>query len=422
MGLDILRNGGGHVLRTIQGCLILWLCCSAPAYASIWDDVTTKQVNCSVTCNQFPETVNEGKLCRLDNTTCSNGAGGGGPGISTFSFTAVPYSTDEVCDSQSPDYNEATCIMNGGEPVEPDPVEPQDCFENGDRYDNTTQTCVTDCPNGELNGLCLNPPQDDECDTDSPDYKGSYNFGNETKRFCDSSPSCPGGTPGFVNGALTCIPDDYGPPECPSDGVLVIDEYGFVCDGMNDTPEPEPEEPKEPNTDTDGDGQPDEYQRENDPNSTDDAIDRVGEGVGETNNKLDGVNDRLDKLGKGIEGVNENLNEGLGAANDSLSEINEKLDMSDATTPDVPEAGTIAESGLRLKNAVLGHPLISSVTTIPDVAAVTQCPTWTIPGNRFWNDLTIDAHCAAIEGVRGMLSVIFIAMWTLVAGVVFLRA
>lgn len=305
------------------------------------------------------------------------------------------------------------------------PQEPEECYENGQIYDAEYGRCVQDCPNGQLNGVCLQDTGDnaDDCNANSPDYKGFIGNGATKHNLCTSNMECEGGAFGLVNGTPSCIPDEYGPPTCPSDGALVIDEYGFVCESVNDAPE-EPDTPEEPNTDTDGDGQPDEYDRANDPTSIDKGLDTVSEGISDTNNKIDGTNQRLDKVGKGLDAVNKNLNEGLGAANQTLGKINDKLDGPDGgySTDGLGNAPTFEESSQRLQNSIATNPTIQAVTTIPTIASNNTCPVWTIPSTDYWSAMTIDSHCQILNDHRGLLSMLFIAVWTIAAVFVFLRA
>jgi hypothetical protein len=309
--------------------------------------------------------------------------------------------------------------------------QPEECYENGQIYDAENGYCVLDCPNGQLNGVCLQDTGDnaDDCNADSPDYKGYIGNGSTKTNLCTSNMECEGGAFGVVNGTPACIPDEYGPPTCEIESVLVLDEYGYVCGNPQDAPEPgqEPDEwwkDEEPNTDTDGDGEPDEYQRENDPTSVDKGLGKIADGLGDTNNKIDGTNQRLDKVGKGIDAVNKNLNEGLGTANQTLNNINEKLDGPDNgySTDGLGDAPTFQESTERLRTSIATNPTIQAVTTIPTIASNNTCPVWTIPSTDYWSAMTIDSHCQILNDHRGLLSMLFIAVWTIAAVFVFLRA
>lgn len=306
------------------------------------------------------------------------------------------------------------------------PQSPEECYENGLAYNNQTQQCVEVCENGMLNGICLDPApeNEDNCDETSPDYQGYYGNGNTRFNYCSSQHQCEGGSFGLVNGQPSCIPDDYGPELCKAGTMAIIDEYGMVCETSKDKPDPEPQPPEEPNTDTDGDGQPDEYDRENDPDATNKGLDQINESVGEGNAQLETANQRLDKVGNALDAVNKNLNEGLGTANQTLNQINDKLDGPDDgyNTSGLGDAPTFAESSDRLKASIAGNATIQAVTTIPTIASNNTCPVWTIPSTDYWQAMPIDSHCQILNDHRGLLSLLFIAVWTLAAVFVFLRA
>ncbi|MBY6073407.1 hypothetical protein KUV35_19035 [Marinobacter salsuginis] len=423
----------------IQRCLILGLCLfalSTPAHAE-WASITSGclyERSQTQACRDEANTVVEGlsnpgywkwtssQPCNSNYSYCGR--------YTVFEWRGGEPAPEcpeaaESCNSQTPQ------PCNSPNYTDPDtgecrsPQEPEECYENGQIYDAEYGRCVLDCPNGQLNGVCLQDTGDnaEECNADSPDYKGFIGNGATKHNLCTSNMECEGGAFGLVNGTPACIPDEYGPPTCPSDGALVIDEYGFVCESVNDAPE-EPETPEEPNTDTDGDGQPDEYDRENDPTSVDKGLDKVQDGISDTNNKLDGTNQRLDKVGKGIDAVNKNLNEGLGTANQTLGQINDKLDGPDSgySTDGLGDAPTFQESTERLRTGIATNPTIQAVTTIPSIASNNTCPVWTIPSTDYWSAMTIDSHCQILNDHRGLLSMLFIAVWTIAAVFVFLRA
>ncbi|MDK8463093.1 hypothetical protein [Marinobacter sp. SS13-12] len=316
----------------------------------------------------------------------------------------------------------------------PPSQEPEECYENGEIYDAQNQQCVQSCPEGSLNGVCLQQPanNDENCNADSPDYQGFIGNGYAKKNLCESQQQCEGGSFGLVNGTPACIPDEYGPPTCDVGTVAVLDEYGFVCADPQDAPEPgqEPDEwwkDEEPNTDTDGDGEPDEYDPGNDPTSVDKGLNKINQGIAEGNKNSKGTNDRLDKIGKGVAKSNELQDEANGVANDTrntVKEINEKLDGPDDgyNTEGLGDAPTFAESSERLQASIAGNPTIQAVTTIPSIASNNTCPVWTIPATDYWSAMPIDSHCTVLNDHRGLLSMLFIAVWTLAAVFVFLRA
>ena len=340
--------------------------------------------------------------------------------------------------------------------------EPGECSAIGKAEVETSEGafCVDECEHGMLNGVCLPPPEPEkECTKDSPDYRGVLvqGYGKPVIPACGDFDQCADGKPGkvgLVNGELRCIADDYGQEnECAADEIFIVDQYGVICAGLEDTPEEEPT-PEDPNTDTDGDGQPDEYNPDNDPNINRKQLDQLNKNQQKGNESLKnlerigkGTNDRLDDIKQGVNdlvemGRNGELaggggaggnGEGLqdGEGNDYLEDIKQNTrDTADAL--EAPEGGLntdglgnapeFGESATRLKNALFGHPTIQVVTTIPTIGTSTTCPTWTIPANDYWDALTLDVHCAILEDYRSTLSVLFLFFWTVVAIFLFLRA
>lgn len=299
--------------------------------------------------------------------------------------------------------------------------------------------CVNECAHGVFNGVCLQPPEDDpECSKDSPDYRGEVvlGYGQDPIPACGDFDQCSGDQPGqvgFVNGELRCIPEDYGVPECKGDTITVIDEYGFVCESLQNKPE-DPETPEDPNTDTDGDGEPDEYDPDNDPNINRKQLDDLKDGQATANQSLSnlenlgkGTNKRLDGIGEGIDKGNKELGRieaNTGKSATELEVMNEKLDDPDSgyDTSSLGDAPTFAESSERLKTSIATNPTIQAVTTIPSISSNNTCPVWTIPSTQFWEAMPIDSHCQILSDHRGLLSMLFIAVWTLAAVFVFLRA
>ena len=343
---------------------------------------------------------------------------------------------------------------------------PEQCKEEGLAHDPATGKCVEECEHGMLNGACLPPPEDnDECTSDSPDYRGEVvlGYGQSPIPACGNFDQCEGtgGSVGFVNGELRCLSADYGAPQCKGDTITVIDEYGFVCEPLTNQPE-EPETPEEPNTDTDGDGVPDEYQEQNDPESLDKGLDDVKGAIQDGNAKTDKSNQHLKNIENAVKGIADNVSsleqmgkngelaggggagggDGTGLVNEQgedylgdLADIKQNTkDTADTLTEikDGPEGGyntdglgdapTFSESSERLQLAITNNPTIQAVTTVPSIASNNTCPVWTIPSTDYWSAMTIDSHCQILNDHRGLLSMLFIAVWTLAAVFVFLRA
>ena len=366
------------------------------------------------------------------------------------------------CEPPSYLSNEGVCIT---------PDQPEECHENGEAYDPESQQCVTECEHGVLNGTCLPPPEEpNECNSDSSDYRGQIvqGYGKSPINFCGDIDQCSGDKPGqigLVNGKLRCIANDYGAPKCKGESITVIDEYGFVCEPLTNQPE-EPETPEAPNTDTDGDGEPDEYQRENDPESIDKGLDNVEKAIREGNAKTDKSNQHLGNIENAVKriaddvssleqmGKNGELSGGGGGASgggeglknddgedylgdladikqntkdtaDGIDTLNEKLDDPEAgySTDELESrVPTFEQSADRLYNTLVSNPTIEAVTTIPELASNNTCPVYTMPSTAYWSAMTIDVHCTILNEHRGTLSTVFLIVWTLTAIMVFLRA
>jgi hypothetical protein len=99
------------------------------------------------------------------------------------------------------------------------PETPSTCDENGLLFDGSTGSCVDTCPNGYLNGVCLQgepvgEPNESEdpsgCQPDASDWQGVF----EGKHYCDSNlpepATCPEGEMAYIqtdnsgSGAFVC--------------------------------------------------------------------------------------------------------------------------------------------------------------------------------------------------------------------------
>jgi hypothetical protein len=109
--------------------------------------------------------------------------------------------------------------INGTWSCAPPPESPSTCEENGLLFEGTTGSCVDTCPNGYLNGVCLQgepvgEPNESEdpsgCQPDAPDWQGVF----EGKHYCDSNlpepATCPEGEMAYIqtddsgSGAFVC--------------------------------------------------------------------------------------------------------------------------------------------------------------------------------------------------------------------------
>ena len=368
--------------------------------------------------------------------------------------------------TDSGEENNPRCVLDRDQ-------EPEECRENGQLFDVDKGYCVLECEPGhpQLNGQCLTGnPEEPECGPDSDNYRGDVpiGYGGSAIPVCGDLSCTTGGKPGqagVFNNELVCLADDYGAPKCKGESITVIDEYGFVCEPLTNQPE-EPENPEAPNTDTDGDGEPDEYQRENDPESIEKGLDNVEKAIREGNAKTDKSNQHLGNIENAVKriaddvssleqmGKNGELSGGGGGASgggeglknddgedylgdladikqntkdtaDGIDTLNEKLDdpeggySTDELEGRVP---TFEESADRLYNTLVSNPTIEAVTTIPELASNNTCPVYTMPSTAYWSAMTIDIHCTILNEHRGTLSTVFLIVWTLTAIMVFLRA
>ncbi|MDO6444128.1 hypothetical protein [Marinobacter sp. 2_MG-2023] len=143
------------------------------------------------------------------------------------------------------------------------PKEPEDCLEIGEFYNPGTQSCVAECPSGfwPLNSYCVgsDDPELESCNSESEDFRGNVNqgFGNAPLAICGDTTCTIGGKPGqsgIFNNELVCLADDYGAPKCQGDTITVIEEYGFICAGIDDDSESPPTDSSEGDSDGDGEG------------------------------------------------------------------------------------------------------------------------------------------------------------------------
>jgi len=145
------------------------------------------------------------------------------------------------------------------------PVEPQDCSENGQFYEPTTQQCVTECSSGaSLDTYCLTQPEP-TCSPSSPDYQGTAGWGDDHRYVCSGETSCGTGESyafremddGSWSGV--CVSDESNPPVCPGgfESVLEIYDDGFACGNLNEDKE-DPTRNDTSDGDSDGDGQADD--------------------------------------------------------------------------------------------------------------------------------------------------------------------
>jgi hypothetical protein len=460
MGLDVFYDGGRVVRLLIQGCLILWFGFFSSSVFSSTEFRAEKRSDGSYVYGSSPSQVanlaldcpggDEGVISNTwevtpDPTDYDNWQNHSQYKISCpwpageyFTLVEVKYAEEcsEVWSHQedpitgekpSPNCTCETGWEDAGEGMSPRCVidrdqEASECYENGQIYDAERGYCVLDCPEGQLDGVCLQAPSanDDSCNSESPDYQGFIGNGNTKHNICESDMECEGGSAGVVNGTMACIPDEYGPPSCPSDATVVIDEYGFVCATNNDAPEPDPDAPQEPNTDTNGDGEPDVYDPSNDPVSTDKAINDLKDSVDQGNENSELTNQRLDKIGEAIDKSNELQDESNGVLDDIRNNL--EAPEGDFSKGDfdglVP---TFSESASGFKSAVSGHAAVQTVTSLT-VGTNNSCPVYLLPATPISDPILMDVHCNILNDYRGIISAMFLFFWSGLALFTFMKA
>ena len=228
------------------------------------------------------------------------------------------------------------------------PKTPEECFEIGQAFNPSTGECSLSCPNGQLNGQCLENPHSD-CGPESPDYMGAIGPGGSA--VCESQfNECQGagGQFGIVNGNSVCISDDYGPPTlCGPDQISVFDPYGFTCAPIVGSENGNPQwEGGEPNEDTDGDGVPDRFN----PNlvNSSEMLQIVGGNIFNQNNHIINQNNitnhNLTNINNSVNNLNQTINQQGEEANQNLEGIAGILgqiagDVSDIATNGIPGTG-----------------------------------------------------------------------------------
>jgi hypothetical protein len=290
----------------------------------------------------------------------------------------------------------------------------------------TVIQCNCETINGEYNSLA------DECfwwaeDTDGDGEKECH--ANEVK--------------GTFNGEEVCVPTDSSdpPPECTGGKEpTLIDGIGWACS----TPTTEGEKD---NTDTDGDGDPDATDNDDDndgipdaedpdvdgdgtPNASDpdykgQKVDNSGveNALGDVNNNLGAIDERLQQLATGMGKSNlylKGIDGNTATTADNSTAMNDYVIQGDDHLNDFGEVAEIGVSMQAISDAINTHNFISSVMNVPTIGSG-SCPTFTLPATQFWTSQSVDL-CTPIEAQRAFLSSIMVGIWTLLAVIVFLRA
>ncbi|WP_305967580.1 hypothetical protein [Marinobacter salsuginis] len=485
--MDVFYDGGWIVRLSVQRLLILWLCLfsgSLSAYQAWPGGDWVRYGNSYGWCGASPNdvTLQQAQDAYDQAASCH-----------TTDFHSIESYFMANCEANNPGkceymvyedvppYQSGTNTQTGqaqytakylvGVFYYTGPQKPEDCAEQGKLFNPLAgdgAECVLTCSAGDFNGVCLSMPEPDpdECTPESPDYRGELvlGYGTPPQSMCGDYDQCSGtgGQVGVFNGEVRCLAEDYGAPRCAGGTIQVIDDYGFTCETLADAPDNSV--PEAPNTDTDGDGVPDEYHRENDPESIDKGLDRLNETVADGNTATEKTNQQLSKIQSVMEGIgadvgsirtmgeNGELAGGGGGSGSSAGLVNSEgedylgdlsdikqntLDtaeraqaLNDGIEP--PEQGyettdfegiipTFGESSVAFKAAIMQMPVVQKVTSISFPENFT-CPVYTIPPTPFSGELTMDVHCSIIEQHRGTMSAMFLFFWGLLALFLFLRA
>lgn len=328
--------------------------------------------------------------------------------------TRCLYTTANPCgEGNTYNYPDGSCAVT--------PKTPEECNEMGQAEDNGA--CVDTCPNGELNGQCLNPPeapQDPEnCTPESADYATTV----QGIHVCGS---CSGDSAfGFVNGSPQCVPSGS-KDNCAAGTIQVISE-GFVCA----TPDGEGNLTKEDGDPINEAGEQVEYaDKGQSTTTTEENTTTNPDGSTTTTASSTTVNKYDSKTEKNTREMVENQEKTNKLLDDIAASNREIADTLAGEDPDAePEAPidydksapTIAESSTAFMNRINNAPIVAAFSTAPTIAENNSCPVFggTVP---ILGELVFDIHCDVFAQHGGSLSAIFIAMWTLAAGLVFLRS
>ncbi len=468
------------MMKKIQFLIVLFLL-AGNSFAD--DTFFSAQIWAKLSCDEamVELTGEDWRICSTSHSTLSGGTAyylrhpAGGPVLGWYHFYQGCANPESPGPYDNPVTGECEPCPDGEEPSEDGqscvPVEEEEC----DVFPDGTVWCDAGGPNDQppcidgderleeycqcnnsggswlgnqyTGGTCLPPlpdppPEEPEC---APGVNPYFRFINGVGS-CSTDESCGAQeTYSFVGGQAVCVPNDLGSPDCNSDTVSWSDGEGWSCEPWS-TPEDHEEEP-----DIDGDGIPDDEDTDMDgdgvPNAVDDDVDGDGtvnesdssyagnssdnSGVvgaiedlqdlqAATTQEVQNGNVKLDGIGEGIEESNTHLT-GIGDGISSLdgyltTGYDGQIDDETGTWP------TIGETSGRIASAVFDQPFIASLMLIPTVPTSTSCPVFVFPANQYWSAITMDVHCTALESVRSGLSSLFIGIWTVIAGIAFLKA
>lgn len=318
--------------------------------------------------------------------------------------------------------------------------EPSFCAERGQFYDPAARRCVNSCPNGSLDNICITEPDPDQppddCNPNRADFLGVNLDGSFECGSCPAGQSygqftLRDGT--LVSGCFSDNPND----QCP-DGQAYgawTDANGDVHEGCYE-PSPNIEEPDaDDGKDSDGDGVPDAIDTDDDNDGIEDDQDSdsdgdglpdyqepefVGKGACEDNN-LCGDIQHIKNTNNTIANQTMQSNRELRGIGGAVREMNNTLNEDMTIDEELSGTPTIAATTQRLKDGFTAAPIIAAWSTAPSVAANNDCPVFSrqVP---ILGLVVFDVHCTILAEHRALLSFSFIAVWTLAAALVFLKA
>lgn len=201
--------------------------------------------------------------------------------------------------------------------------EPDECKFLG-KYEVETQFgayCVEQCAGIGDDGLCIDEVQKDpdepQCSTDHPEYKGVAGYGGEAVYICgDPQNNCKALGDGYTWGVVekdgtvveSCFPNSYNPPKCSGTDILKRDQWGgFACLPLRTPDEdPTPGSEDDPNNgDSDGDGQ-------GDLTGITGQLQDIKKLLGGGNRNTNNINETLKGLGKQIKDGTKAITDAIG--------------------------------------------------------------------------------------------------------------
>lgn len=193
-------------------------------------------------------------------------------------------------------------------------------------------------------------------------------------------------------------------PECNSDPVPDPDPPS-----NNPNPNPDPS----PNPQPDLDPDPDSPEID-----SDGIIEAIQANATQNYNIINELNSNLAQLSEAEQQVSaDGANAIVDAIRDNATDLKPSSCVGGGFC--IPTGEDFSVSGARLIDGIKQSASIGPYLKVPSLGT-SVCPVWHIP---IYDDTVVmDIHCSVLADNRGLLSPIFIAVWSLAAAVVFLRA